>query len=118
MSTWEPPAANPSGQDPSGRSAAVPLETGAARAGHPASLDVLMDVSMPVVIEIGRTTLTVQEVLELTVGSVVELDRLVGEPVDLYVSDRKLAQGEVVVVGEHFGVRVTRVLTGGAESSA
>lgn len=82
-----------------------------------ASLEALFDVSLPVVIEIGRTSLTVQEVLALTNGSVIELERIVGEPVDVYVSDRKLAQGEVVVVGEHFGVRITRVLAG-AEGAA
>ena len=106
MSTWEPPAANPP----------APEGSNGARAG--ATLEALFDVSLPVVIEIGRTSLTVQEVLELTTGSVIELDRIVGEPVDIYVSDRKLAQGEVVVVGEHFGVRITRVLSGAAEGVA
>ena len=91
-------------------------EASGGRAGT--SLETLFDVSLPVVIEIGRTQLTVQEVLELGNGSVIELDRLVGEPVDIYVSDRKLAQGEVVVVGEHFGVRITRVLTGATEGAA
>ena len=91
---------------------------GAARAVPPQSLEALMDVSMPVVIEIGRTALTVQEVLQLGPGSVVQLDRIVGEPVDLYVSDRKLAQGDVVVVGEHFGVRITRVLGSPAAETA
>ena len=76
------------------------------------SFDSLLDVSMPVTIEIGRAHLTVQEILQLGVGSIVQLDRIVGEPVDIYVSDRKFAQGEVVVVGEHFGVRITRVLSG------
>lgn len=74
------------------------------------TLAALMDVPMPVVIEIGRTSLTVQEILELGIGSVIQLDRMVGEPVDVYVSNRKLAQGEVVVVGEHFGIRITRLL--------
>lgn len=76
------------------------------------SFDALLDVSMPVTIEIGRASMTVQEILQLGVGSIVQLDRIVGEPVDIYVSDRKFAQGEVVVVGEHFGVRITRVLSG------
>lgn len=74
------------------------------------SFDALMDVSMPVAIEIGRASMTVAEILQVGVGSVVQLDRIVGEPVDIYVSDRRFAQGEVVVVGEHFGVRITRVL--------
>ncbi len=85
------------------------LAAGEARAGG-ASLEALLDVSMPVVIEIGRTQLTVQEVLKLQVGSVVQLDRLVGEPVDVFVSDRRFAQGEVVVVGDHFAIRITRLL--------
>jgi len=84
-----------------------------------ASLDALLDVTLPVVIEIGRASMTVQEVLQLGAGSVIQLNRLVGEPVDVYVSDRKLAQGEVVVVGEHFGVRITRVLAApGPEAGA
>ena len=76
------------------------------------SIDALLDISMPVAIEIGRANMTVQEILQLGVGSVVQLDRIVGEPVDIYVSDRKFAQGEVVVMGEHFGVRITKVLSG------
>jgi flagellar motor switch protein FliN/FliY len=54
--------------------------------------------------------MTVQEVLALAPGSVVQLERMVGESVDIYVSDRRLAEGEVVVVGEHFGVRITRMV--------
>jgi flagellar motor switch protein FliN/FliY len=76
------------------------------------SLDTLLDVSLPVAIEFGRTHMTVQEVLELGSGSVIQLDRMVGEPIDVYISDRKLAEGEVVVIGEHFGVRITRIVTG------
>ena len=80
------------------------------RPGGPASLDTLLDMTLPVSIEFGRTTMTVQEVLALGNGSVIQLERMVGEPIDIYVSDRKLAEGEVVVIGEHFGVRITRVL--------
>ena len=76
-----------------------------------ARLDSLLDMTLPVTIEFGRTTLSIQEVLGLAPGSVVQLDRLVGEAVDIYVSDRRLAEGEVVIVGDHFGVRVTRLLT-------
>lgn len=84
---------------------------GSENAGSP-TFDALLDVSMPVAIEIGRASMTVQEILQLGIGAVVQLDRIVGEPVDIYVSDRKFAQGEVVVVGEHFGVRITKVLGG------
>jgi flagellar motor switch protein FliN len=82
------------------------------------SLDTLLDVSLPVAIEFGRTHMTVQEVLELGSGSVIQLDRMVGEPIDIYISDRKLAEGEVVVIGEHFGVRITRIVTGGEPAPA
>ena len=85
---------------------------------EPAPFETLLDVSMPVAIEIGRARMTVEEILQLGTGSVIQLDRAVGEPVDIYVSDRKLAQGEVVVVGEHFGVRITRVLAHGQEAAA
>ncbi len=94
------------------------LSTGPARAGAGGlggSLDALLDVSLPVAIEFGRTHLTVQEVLELGNGSVIQLDRMVGEPIDIFVSDRKLAEGEVVVIGEHFGVRITRIVGGASQ---
>lgn len=76
-----------------------------------ASLDSLLDMTLPVTVEFGRATLTIQEVLALGPGAVVQLDRLVGDAVELYVSDRRLAEGEIVVVGDHFGVRITKVLT-------
>lgn len=70
----------------------------------------LLDLTLPVSIELGRTTMTIQEILQLGRGSVVQLDRLAGEPIDIYVGDRRFAEGEVVVLGENFGVRVTRIL--------
>ena len=85
---------------------------GRAAGATPGSLDTLLDVSLPVAIEFGRTHMTVQEVLELGSGSVIQLDRMVGEPIDIFISDRKLAEGEVVVIGEHFGVRITRIVAG------
>ncbi len=102
----EPAARTPDLSDLSqGSRAAMPVGTGG-------SLDTLLDMSLPVAIEFGRTHMTVQEVLELGSGSVIQLDRMVGEPIDIYVSDRKLAEGEVVVIGEHFGVRITRIVAG------
>ncbi len=73
-------------------------------------LSMLMDLTLPVSIELGRTTMTVQDILRLGRGSVIELERLAGEPIDIYVGDRRFAQGEVVVVGEVFGVRITRII--------
>lgn len=80
-------------------------------AAEGARLDSLLDMTLPVTVEFGRATLTIQEVLALGPGSVVQLDRLVGDAVELYVSDRRLAEGEVVIVGDHFGIRITKVLT-------
>jgi flagellar motor switch protein FliN/FliY len=73
-------------------------------------LSLLMDLTLPISIELGRTTMAVQEILRLGRGSVVQLDRLAGEPIDIFIGDRRFAEGEVVVLGEHFGVRITRIL--------
>ncbi len=73
-------------------------------------IGMLLDLTLPVSIELGRTSMTVQEILRLGRGSVIQLDRLAGEPIDIYVGDRRFAEGEVVVLGEHFGVRITRIL--------
>lgn len=102
-SASEPPRAPDLSELPA-MGAAVRGATGAG------SLETLLDVSLPVAIEFGRTHMTVQEVLELGSGSVIQLDRMVGEPIDIFISDRKLAEGEVVVIGEHFGVRITRII--------
>ena len=74
------------------------------------SIGMLLDLTLPVSIELGRTSMMVQELLRLGRGSVIQLDRLAGEPIEIYVGDRRFAEGEVVVLGEHFGVRITRVL--------
>ena len=70
----------------------------------------LVDDKGEALIELGRTSMKVQDVLHLGRGSVIELDRMAGEPVDVYVGDRRFAEGEVVVLGENFGVRITRIL--------
>ena len=80
------------------------------------NLDLLSALQMNVTVELGRTELTVAEVLGLGPGSVVELDRLAGEPVDILVNDRIIARGEVVVVDENFGVRVVEVVGRSIES--
>lgn len=75
------------------------------------SLDLIMDVSMRVTVELGRSTMTVEDVLALGPGSVIELNKLAGEPVDILVNDQLIARGEVVVVDENFGVRVTEIIS-------
>ena len=74
-------------------------------------LGMLLDLTLPVSIELGRTSMTVQEILRLGRGSVIQLERLAGEPIDIYVGDRRFAEGEVVVLGEHFGVRISRIFS-------
>jgi flagellar motor switch protein FliN/FliY len=71
------------------------------------SLGRVMDLRLPVVIELGRKNMLIKDIVELGPGSVIELNKLVGEPVDLFVNGKRFAQGEVVVIDENFGVRVT-----------
>ncbi len=80
--------------------------------GGEGSLELVYDLSLPLTVELGRTSLTVQEVLGLGRGSVIRLERLAGEPVEIYVGGRRLAEGEVVVLDDQFGVRITRVFPG------
>ncbi len=78
--------------------------------GQGSQIDMLMDVELDVTVELGRKIMQVEEILRLGKGSVVELNKLAGEPVDILVNGRKLAEGEVVVVEDHFGVRLTHLL--------
>lgn len=75
------------------------------------NIELLMDVDLPVSIELGRTRMNVSDILALGPGSVVELDKLVGEPVDLLVNSKCVARGEVVVVDENFGLRITQLVS-------
>jgi flagellar motor switch protein FliN/FliY len=74
-------------------------------------IDLLMDVSLDVSIELGRTIMSIKDVLALGVGSVIELDKMVGDPVDILVNNKLIAKGEVVVVDENFGVRITSIVS-------
>lgn len=94
-----------------------PLATSNSSAGDPASLDLLMDVPLRVTVELGRTRMSVRQVLELQSGSVVELDRMAGEAVDVMVNDRLMARGEVVIVDDKFGIRITEIVAGGRRDS-
>lgn len=75
------------------------------------NLDMLLDIPLKVTVELGRTKRAIKEILELSSGSIIELDKLAGEPVDIHVNDKLIAQGEVVVIDENFGVRVTEILS-------
>lgn len=80
-------------------------------AHDPQNIDLLMDVDLPVSIELGRTRMSISDILSLGPGSVVELNKLAGEPVDLLVNNKQVARGEVVVVDENFGLRITQLMT-------
>ena len=75
------------------------------------TLDMLMDVNLQLSVELGSTQMTVRQILDLQKGAVVELNRIAGDAVDIYVNDRLLAKGEVVVVDDKFGVRITELIS-------
>jgi flagellar motor switch protein FliN/FliY len=82
-----------------------------AGSGEARSIEMLLDVSLPISIELGRTRMAIADILALGPGSVVELNKLAGEPVDLMVNQKIVAKGEVVVIDENFGVRITQLVT-------
>jgi flagellar motor switch protein FliN/FliY len=74
-------------------------------------LDLLLDVPLEVNVELGRTRMTIQALLQLAPGSVIELDKVAGEPFDILVNGRLVARGEAVVVNDKFGVRITDIVS-------
>ena len=82
---------------------------------YPPNLDVLLDVPVKITVELGSCQMPMRELLQLSSGSVVQLDKLAESPVDLYVNHKKVARGEVVVVEDRFGIKITEILgTSGA----
>lgn len=77
----------------------------------PLAIDFLMDISLNLSIELGRTILNVKDILALREGAVVELDKLAGDPVDIFINNKLIARGEVVVIDDNFGVRVIDILS-------
>ena len=75
------------------------------------NLDLLLDIPLKVTVELGRTKMRIEDILDLSSGSIVELDKLAGEPVDVLVNQKLIAKGEVVVIDENFGVRVTDIIS-------
>lgn len=101
------PAAPPAGAEPF----ALPSFTGGSGAGAPAPIDLLSDVDLQVKIELGRTRMLVEDVLKLADGAVIELDKLAGDPVDIFVNERHVARGEVLVLNDNFCVRINEILS-------
>lgn len=73
-------------------------------------LNFLKDLQLNIFIELGRTQMQIKEILELERGYVIELDKLASEPVDIYVNNKKIAEGEVVVIDKHFGIRIVNLV--------
>jgi flagellar motor switch protein FliN len=91
---------------------------GATPVNEPASLDLLRDVQLDLKIELGRTRMHLEDVLRLNGGAVVTLDKLAGDPVDIYANGRLIARGEVLVLNDNFCVRVTELITEEKDSAA
>lgn len=87
------------------------LGQAAAANGNEVNLEVLLDVPVTLAMEVGRTRLSIRNLLQLNQGSVVELDRTAGEPLDVFVNGTLVAHGEVVVINEKFGIRLTDVIS-------
>jgi len=75
------------------------------------TLDLIMDVTLQVAVEVGRARMTIQDLLQLGAGSVVELQKLAGEPLDIYINGKPVARGEAVIINEKFGVRLTDIIS-------
>ena len=75
------------------------------------NIDLLLDVPLEITVELGRTSMLVKDILELGTGSVIELDKLAGEPVEIMVNNKLIAKGEVVIIDENFGVRITKIIS-------
>jgi flagellar motor switch protein FliN/FliY len=87
-------------------------DDGGAKSLDLSRMKMVLDVPLKVTVELGRTKLLVNDLLQLGQGSVIELDKMAGEPMEIYVNDKLVALGEVVVVNEKFGVRLTDVMSG------
>lgn len=88
----------------------MPLDGGDGHGAGDENLDIIMDIEIEVSVELGRTYMKIKDVLALGEGSVIELDKLVGEPMEIYANDKLIARGEVVVIDEDFGIRITEIV--------
>lgn len=104
-----PPAPAPSAAGPN--AARFPSFDNIPSMRLPEGMDLLSDVNLNVKIELGRTKMLLEDVLKLGEGTVVELDKLAGDPVDIYVNDRPVARGEVLVLNDNFCVRISEILS-------
>lgn len=90
-----------------------PLNSSPQNSEKDMKMDILLDLQLPVSIELGRTNLLIRDILDLQRGSVVEFEKLASEPVDILINGKKMAEGEVVVIEKHFGIRITNLVDAG-----
>lgn len=104
---------SPAGSAPSASAAAAPFPNfpGQTEGTLPRGMELILDIPLDVTVELGRVRMLIKDVLELASGSIVELDRVAGEPVDLLVNGRLIAKGEVVVIEDNFGIRITEIIS-------
>lgn len=88
-----------------------PLDSEAPKASNARELDTIMDIPVKLNVQLGRTRITIKQLLDLTEGSVVELDGLAGDPMDILINGHLIAQGEVVVIDDKYGIRITDIVT-------
>ena len=77
---------------------------------QPENIDLIMDVPLEVTVELGRTHKSIQEILDFAPGTILELNKIAGEPIDVLVNGKYVAKGEVVVIEESFGIRITEIM--------
>lgn len=105
------PPATPMDQISLGRPQFQQLSERPQPTGEPRRLDLLRDVPLTITVELGQKSLTIKDILELTPGALIELNRLAGEPLDLLINGQLFAKGEVVVIDESFGMRITSIVS-------
>ena len=116
-------AGNDPAAQPTARSVQAPEfedapRASAGRGGARPSIDIVMDVPVTLSLEVGRATMSVGELLELGQGAVVELDRAVGEPLDVMVNGALVAKGEIVLVNDKFGIRLTSIIEPSSQTAS
>jgi flagellar motor switch protein FliN/FliY len=87
-----------------------PLDASPSKEEKEKKMDMLLDLTLPVSIELGRANVMIRNILDLRRGSIVEFEKLASEPVDILINGKKMAEGEVVVIEKHFGIRITSLV--------
>jgi len=108
---WDSLASDGSGDDTSSSAPFQEFDSNADAESGSANLDFLLDLPLGVTVELGRTSMIIDKMLHLGQGSVIELEKAAGEPVEIYVNRKLLGKGEVIVVNDKFGVRITEIIS-------